>query len=291
MRFLLSVNLIPKFVYLEKRPFRAAARVLSLTAWLAAIGCGTEEAAISYPPAPPGLAGETVSVPSSSVVLGFTHGTLRATQAIPSFTISTYPVTREKFDTCVQAGVCSASEAKVNTTAKNGPSTARLMALSVGVDNARAFCAWQRGRLPTIGEWLLAARGRDIQRFPWGSTPARYDQHPYADAGQSPIAWAHPVPEPARRSVLTGGGCNSCPPSLLEVGTHAANASPSGMRDALLAPRELIVGENAAPFTQCGTDNVPCVVHGLLPGAIDFVAPPEGSATTAYSFRCVWGGR
>ncbi len=291
MRFLLSVNLIPELICGQKRPTWAAARLLLLAACLAATGCGTEEAAISYPPAPPELAGETVTLPSSTVVLGFTHGTLRATQAVPSFRISTYPVTREKFDTCVQAGVCSAPEAEANITANKGHSRARLMALNVGVDNARSFCAWQRARLPTIAEWLLAARGREIQRFPWGSAPARYDQHPYADARRSPIDSAHPAPSSGQRSLLTGPSCDSCPPDLLEVGTHSANAGPSGMRDALLAPRELIVGDNAAPFTQCGTSNVPCVVYGLLPGSIDFVAPPEGSVTTTYSFRCVWGSR
>jgi formylglycine-generating enzyme required for sulfatase activity len=43
----------------------------------------------------------------------------------------------------------------------------------VSGDDAKAFCSWTGGRLPTDQEWFAEASDSGRRRFPWGGDPAK----------------------------------------------------------------------------------------------------------------------
>ncbi|MBI5512976.1 MAG: SUMF1/EgtB/PvdO family nonheme iron enzyme [Deltaproteobacteria bacterium] len=74
-------------------------------------------------------------------------------------------VTVEAFDRCVRAGRC-ASGWLWRAMPRFGGASQPVVGLRW--DDARAYCAWAGGRLPTEAEWERAARGPDGRPFPWG---------------------------------------------------------------------------------------------------------------------------
>jgi formylglycine-generating enzyme len=86
-----------------------------------------------------------------------------AKSAVRTFDIDSVEVTVLRYRECVGAGRCSPIAPVSND-------AAGLPLRQVSVAQAQRFCEWAGGRLPTGGEWLLAAAGKDGRRFPWGST-------------------------------------------------------------------------------------------------------------------------
>jgi serine/threonine-protein kinase len=87
---------------------------------------------------------------------------------LAAFYIDQYEVTNALYRRCVEAGACQKPgclETYEAKTKKNHP------VVCVNWDQAKTYCEWRGGRLPTEAEWEKAARGTDGRMYPWGDAP------------------------------------------------------------------------------------------------------------------------
>ncbi len=83
------------------------------------------------------------------------------------FYLDVTEVTQKAYLACVEANACGPNSWAKSGAKLEGPAE-RLPASDVSWDDARAYCAWIKKRLPTEAEWELAARGTDGRKYPWG---------------------------------------------------------------------------------------------------------------------------
>lgn len=230
----------------------------------------------SWPPAPVDLNPQVVDVGGQQVEVGFKNGLLRQNAEVSDFTISARPISVAQARTCLELGVCSASTAECS----NEDGHDEDAALCVGVENARAYCEWSGGRLATIAEWLLAARGARPQRFAWGDEMPTCEHHPDAE----------PLEPSLNPRDTSETACGVPLRRRYRLGRHPLARAASGLEDVLLAPSELVGGSQESPYGPCQSDRPGCTLRGLLPGANDGVRPAADGAhqMEPYAFRCVW---
>ena len=147
-----------------------------------------------------------VHVPLGSFLMGSEAGAAdekpvhRVT--VSAFVMDRDEVTNARYQACVAKGACTAPTLPSSSTRAryfDDPAFADYPVIFVSWMQARAFCAFAGGRLPTEAEWERAAAGSDAPRtYPWGDSPPDCAKANYAPcvgdtdrvgrrlAGQSP---------------------------------------------------------------------------------------------------------
>ncbi|MCB9610145.1 MAG: SUMF1/EgtB/PvdO family nonheme iron enzyme [Polyangiaceae bacterium] len=205
------------------------------------------------------------------MTLGTHLGTLRRVQPVDDFEISRSLVTVSEYAECVSSRICQPAPTDCPTSASSqSPQPARC----ISAKDASAFCKWHGGALPTQGQWMLAARGPSVLRFPWGNSHPRCENKQHWRAGL----------------VVAGAAGNGCCDGDCEsravLGRMAP--APTGLADVLFTPAEMVRG-GAVGFLGCAS-GATCLVVSRAPGAIDSVVSYDTRQGIGAGFRCAWGG-
>ncbi|MBN1303526.1 MAG: SUMF1/EgtB/PvdO family nonheme iron enzyme [Anaerolineales bacterium] len=112
-----------------------------------------------------------VYVPASQFSMGDgIDDRLEHAVSLSAFWINQTEVTNRMYSLCVSTGFCTspvdtaASDALFNSADANHP------VVGVNWQQARTYCQWAGGDLPTEAQWELAARGTAGRVYPWGNT-------------------------------------------------------------------------------------------------------------------------
>jgi len=111
------------------------------------------------------------------------------------FFLDAVPVTNEAYAACVASGACRRNDPRVAThaTAFLAP---KHPVVGVSWDDAHAYCAWNKKRLPREAEYERAMRDDDARRFAWGNDPPTSARAAFGrplDAGTTDEVGAHPL--------------------------------------------------------------------------------------------------
>lgn len=167
-------------------------------------------------------AGETVMVPAATFGMGCVMADTSCKDdekplhmvSMSVFALDKTEVTQAEYTGCVKDGACSPPSCDWDC------SKGDLPASCVNWADAKAYCTWAKGRLPTEAEWEFAARGTDGRVYPWGNDAPTCD-------------------------LVDMDGCGEKPAS---VGSHPSGASPYGAMDMAGNVVEMVADYYAADY-------------------------------------------
>jgi formylglycine-generating enzyme required for sulfatase activity len=87
---------------------------------------------------------------------------------LDAFRISKYEITNAQYAQCVRATVC---EEPADVVYYEDTDSATHPVVYVSWHDAKTFCTWVEGKLPSEAEWEYAARGPEGPIYPWGNDP------------------------------------------------------------------------------------------------------------------------
>ncbi|MBW2701201.1 MAG: formylglycine-generating enzyme family protein [Deltaproteobacteria bacterium] len=119
---------------------------------------------------------------------------------VDGYRIDETEVTVEQYAACVVAGACKADSVKLSRPKGKGPprpseycnwkesGREKHPMNCVTWIEARHYCRWLGGRLPSEKEWERAARGLSFRRYPWGDAEPGAQDEPMANLADANFA-------------------------------------------------------------------------------------------------------
>jgi len=98
---------------------------------------------------------------------GFEDETPVHTVTLDAFWIGQTEITNAMYDLCIKSNICR-PHVRTDYYSRDG-SLPAYPTVFVSWDDAKKYCQWVGGRLPTEAEWEFAARGTDDRVYPWGN--------------------------------------------------------------------------------------------------------------------------